>query len=149
MVAVPTSKLRFAWASCSEIATLPLDECQAVLRGEHVEIGLRNAYDEILGRLAENGFGLRRLESGLLVDLDVLPIEQGLRERNRETVGVAQPLGIRRRAAERNVDIVVLGERGGIDGGQDLRQPLRKVFQAGVARRACRSIRRVVRERVA
>src|SRR5437660_1378598 len=59
---------------------LCLDEGKAVLRGEHVEIGLRDAHDQILGRLAESGFGLCRLERGRLVHLNALPIEKRLRE---------------------------------------------------------------------
>jgi len=45
---------------------LRLDEGKAVLRGEHVEIGLRYAHDQILGRLPECGFGLAALNPASL-----------------------------------------------------------------------------------
>ena len=51
MVAVPTSKLRLACASCSrDRGLLRLHQRQVVLRGEHVEIGLRDAHDQVLRR---------------------------------------------------------------------------------------------------
>src|SRR6266850_8022513 len=53
---------------------LPLDERKTVLRGENVEIGLRDAHYQILRRLAESSFGLRCFESGFLIHLDILPI---------------------------------------------------------------------------
>ena len=49
MVAVPTSKLRLADASCSAMAVLfALRQRQRVLRRQHVEIGLRHAHDQVL-----------------------------------------------------------------------------------------------------
>src|SRR5712691_8464280 len=55
---------------------LRLDESEPILRSEHVEISLRDADNQILRRLAKSGFSLHRLESGLLVHLNVLPIEE-------------------------------------------------------------------------
>ncbi len=51
--------------------------------------------------------------------------------------------------SERYGDVVVLGERCGVDGGQELGQSLRKALQAGVARRSRRSVGGIVRESVA
>ena len=67
MVAVPTSKLRFADASCSRDGRLVgLRGGQRVLRAEHVEIGLRDAHDQVLlGGLAGRLCAASRLLLGL------------------------------------------------------------------------------------
>ena len=64
------------------------DEVEVVLRGEHLEVGLRHAHDEVLRRLPELGLGLQHLELRLLVLDDVLPAEERLREVNGVTVAV-------------------------------------------------------------
>ena len=128
---------------------LPLDERKTVLRGENVEIGLRDPHYQVLRRLAESSFGLRCFESGFLVHLDILPIEDGLCQRDGVAVGVALPYGGLRGTAKGKVDVVPLRERGRVHRRQNLRQTLWEVFQAGVARRARRSVGGIVRERVA
>src|SRR6266702_4654568 len=109
MVAVPTSKLRLAWASCSEIATF----CPWM-----------NAR---------------------------LSCEERLRERHGISVRITQTILIllRRCASERYGDVVVLGERRGVDGGQDLGKALGQTFKTRVARRTRRGVGGIVRERVA
>src|SRR5712664_1022065 len=130
---------------------LRLDESEPVLRSEHVEISLRDADNQILRRLAECGFSLYRLESGLLVRLNVLPIEERLRERHGISVRIAQTILILLRgcASESYGDVVVLGERCGVDGGQDLGKALRQTFKTCVARRTRRGVGGIVRESVA
>ncbi len=112
---------------------------------------MRDAHDQILRHLAECGFGLDRLESGLLVHLNVLPIEERLRERHGISVRIAQTILILFRgcASEPYGDVVILGERGGVDGGQELGKTLRQALQAGVARCSRRGVGGIVRESVA
>ena len=67
---------------------LRLDGGQGVLRGQHVEVGLCRAHDQVLRGLAELRLGLRDLELGLLVLRPILHAEQGLRECHRPAVAV-------------------------------------------------------------
>jgi hypothetical protein len=48
MVAVPTSKLRLAEASCSAVAALGARRGQRVLGRQDVEVGLRDAHHQVL-----------------------------------------------------------------------------------------------------
>ena len=64
MVAVPTSKLRFACSSCWPIAIFCASrERDVVLREQHVEVGLRHAQDQVLRRERELRVGLLDLRS--------------------------------------------------------------------------------------
>ena len=128
---------------------LRLDESQAVLGREHVEIRLGHAHDQVLRGLPENRFGLGHLEAGFLIQNDALPVEQGLRQRHAVAVGVAFALRRRRRVTEIDVDVVHLGVRAGTYRRQQQRQPLRQAFAPRVARGPRRGICRVIGTRLA
>ena len=83
MVAVPTSKLRFAWASCWSMATFCASERATLsLREQHVEVGLGDAQPQVLLGLGESGFGLQH-QLLRLGDRDpVLHAEDRLRQRD-------------------------------------------------------------------
>ena len=61
MVATPTSKLRFACASCSETRSSGFRQVDVVLREQHVEIRPRHAQHQVLLRGGERVVGLQHL----------------------------------------------------------------------------------------
>ena len=103
-------------------------KCEVVLRGEHVEVGLRHAHDQVLRRLAELRLGLQHLELRLLVLDDVLPAEDRLRQRqrcNRSLLKVAMSrLPVTFRASFQ------LRVRRAVDHRQQQRPALRQLLQA-------------------
>ena len=81
IVALPTSKLRLACSSCSEMAVfLRLCKLHAVLRDQHIEIGLRDAQHQVLLGDPELRLGLRDLQFGLGICQPVLLAEQRLHQ---------------------------------------------------------------------
>ena len=73
---------------------LRLDQVHGVLRDQHVEIGLRDAHDQILFGDLELRIGLRGLQFGFAVGLPVLLAEQRLHQVHAVTIAV---VAIRRR----------------------------------------------------
>ena len=87
IVATPTSKLRFACASCSDDGLLlALGELDVELREQDVEIRDGDADDQVLLRGAEHVVGLRDLLLRLVVQHQILVAEQRLRRRHDRVV---------------------------------------------------------------
>ena len=112
---------------------LRADQGQTVLRGQHIEIGLCHARDQVLRRLREHRFGLCHLELGLLVGGPVLRPVDRLGQCHRPAIGVEYT----RAAAGTGCTVVHLttvpvAVTRSSDGWQQAGIALRQLFPAGL-----------------
>jgi hypothetical protein len=132
-----------------------LHGAQVLDRDEYVEVGLRDAQNQILPRLGKGRLGLHHQQLGLAVLGEILPAEQRLRQV--DVVGVAVEtvsgagVGVDAEAIDSGVKAGVIGE--GVAGRSNRRQQpgerLRQFLAPGFCIRTRRRVLSVVGQRLA
>ena len=148
---MPTSKLRFACASCSETAAFcAIDQLDVELREQHVEVRDCDADDQVLLRRGERVVGLLDLALRLVVREHVLRAVDRLRRADRDAVVLeVAAREHRRRAARVAVDVVRVDRARQRDVRQQRGARLRRALLRGEPARARGGERRVVALRLA